>query len=115
MKKFPQRGNFLPGVSQMHPSANLPLQNICREQTYQYKDQQPPVMRTRTRALRFQRSHALQSIKRPHSYVLSIIISMENTERFTGRAAMYERYRLRYPPDTILQLLRAWCGLEPNW
>jgi ubiquinone/menaquinone biosynthesis C-methylase UbiE len=72
-------------------------------------------MRTRTRALRFQRSHALQSIKRPHSYVLSIIISMENTERFTGRAAMYERYRLRYPPDTILQLLRAWCGLEPNW
>jgi SAM-dependent methyltransferase len=40
---------------------------------------------------------------------------MENTERFTGRAAIYERYRLRYPPDTILKLLRAWCGLKPNW
>jgi len=72
-------------------------------------------MRTRTRALRFQPSHALQSIKCPRSYVLSIIISMENTERFTGRAAIYERYRLRYPPDTILNLLRAWCGLQPNW
>jgi ubiquinone/menaquinone biosynthesis C-methylase UbiE len=40
---------------------------------------------------------------------------MENTERFTGRAATYDRYRLRYPPDTILKLLRDWCALEPDW
>lgn len=72
-------------------------------------------MRTRTRALRFQRSHALQSIKCPRSHVLSIIISMENTERFTGRAATYDRYRLRYPPDTILKLLQASCGLQSDW
>jgi len=44
-----------------------------------------------------------------------MIISMENTERFTGRAATYDRYRLRYPPDTILNLLRTWCGLQPDW
>ena len=44
-----------------------------------------------------------------------MIISMENTECFTGRAATYDRYRLRYPPDTILNLLRTWCGLQPDW
>ena len=40
---------------------------------------------------------------------------MENTERFTGRAATYDRYRQRYPADTILPLLRTWCGLQRNW
>jgi ubiquinone/menaquinone biosynthesis C-methylase UbiE len=40
---------------------------------------------------------------------------MENTERFTGRAAIYDRYRQRYSSDTILKLLREWCGLQPNW
>ena len=72
-------------------------------------------MRTCTRALRFQRSHALKSIKHPPSHVLSIIISMQNTERFTGRAATYDRYRLRYPSDKILDLLRSWCDLRPDW
>jgi ubiquinone/menaquinone biosynthesis C-methylase UbiE len=38
-----------------------------------------------------------------------------NTDRFTGRAETYDRFRLRYPPDTILVLLRTWCGLQPDW
>jgi ubiquinone/menaquinone biosynthesis C-methylase UbiE len=40
---------------------------------------------------------------------------MENTERFTGRAATYDRFRLRYPSDTILALFRTWSGLQPDW
>lgn len=44
-----------------------------------------------------------------------MIISMGNTERFTGRAAVYDRYRQRYPSDTILQHLQSWCGLHPDW
>jgi SAM-dependent methyltransferase len=44
-----------------------------------------------------------------------MIISMQNTERFTGRAATYNRYRQRYPSDIILTLLHSWCGLEPTW
>lgn len=40
---------------------------------------------------------------------------MDNTERFTGRAATYDRYRQRYPSDAILTLLRSWCGLQPDW
>jgi ubiquinone/menaquinone biosynthesis C-methylase UbiE len=38
-----------------------------------------------------------------------------NTDRFTGRAETYDRFRLRYPSDTILALLRAWCGLQSDW
>jgi ubiquinone/menaquinone biosynthesis C-methylase UbiE len=38
-----------------------------------------------------------------------------NADRFTGRAETYDRFRLRYPSDTILALLRTWCGLQPNW
>jgi SAM-dependent methyltransferase len=34
----------------------------------------------------------------------------EHTERFTGRVADYERYRLRYPTD-VLRVLRERCGL----
>lgn len=44
-----------------------------------------------------------------------MICSMENTERFTGRATNYGRYRQRYPSDTILPILRSWCGIEPDW
>ncbi len=44
-----------------------------------------------------------------------MIISMGNTERFTGRAAIYDRFRQRYPSNTILQQLQSWCGLQPNW
>ena len=44
-----------------------------------------------------------------------MISSMENTERFTGRAATYKRYRQRYPSNTVLTHLRSWCGLEPDW
>jgi ubiquinone/menaquinone biosynthesis C-methylase UbiE len=39
----------------------------------------------------------------------------DNTQRFTGRAEDYDRYRQRYPAAEILNCLRAWCGLEPNW
>jgi len=39
----------------------------------------------------------------------------DNTQRFTGRAEDYDRYRQRYPAAEILNRLRAWCGLEPNW
>ena len=34
----------------------------------------------------------------------------EHTERFTGRVAEYERYRLRYPVE-VLDVLRRQCGL----
>lgn len=40
---------------------------------------------------------------------------MDNTDRFTGRAEIYNRYRQRYPADEILNLLQTWCGLEPDW
>ena len=40
---------------------------------------------------------------------------MDNTNRFTGRAQDYDRYRQRYPADEILARLRTWCGLTPQW
>jgi ubiquinone/menaquinone biosynthesis C-methylase UbiE len=40
---------------------------------------------------------------------------MDNTDRFTGRAETYDRYRQRYPTDKILNLLKTWCGLQPDW
>jgi SAM-dependent methyltransferase len=40
---------------------------------------------------------------------------MDNTQRFTGRADDYDRYRQRYPPEEILSRLREWCGLTPDW
>jgi SAM-dependent methyltransferase len=40
---------------------------------------------------------------------------MDNTHRFTGRAADYDRYRQRYPTQEILSRLRTWCGLTPAW
>lgn len=39
----------------------------------------------------------------------------DNTQRFTGRAEDYDRYRQRYPTAEILLRLQAWCGLTPNW
>ena len=41
--------------------------------------------------------------------------TLPNTDRFTGRAETYDRFRLRYPSDTILALLRTWTGLQPDW
>jgi SAM-dependent methyltransferase len=38
----------------------------------------------------------------------------DNTHRFTGRAADYDRYRQRYPAEEILARLREWCGLTPK-
>jgi ubiquinone/menaquinone biosynthesis C-methylase UbiE len=35
---------------------------------------------------------------------------MSQAERFTGRVAEYERYRLRYPAE-VLEMLREHCGL----
>ena len=40
---------------------------------------------------------------------------MDNTDRFTGRAETYDRFRLRYPSNAILALLQTWCGLQPDW
>ena len=40
---------------------------------------------------------------------------MNNTQRFTGRAEDYDRYRQRYPTAEILSRLQAWCGLTPSW
>lgn len=37
-----------------------------------------------------------------------------NTQRFTGRAADYDRYRQRYPTEPVLMRLREWCGLSPQ-
>jgi ubiquinone/menaquinone biosynthesis C-methylase UbiE len=39
----------------------------------------------------------------------------DNTERFTGRAEVYDRYRQRYPAEAVVRLLREWCGLAPEW
>jgi ubiquinone/menaquinone biosynthesis C-methylase UbiE len=39
----------------------------------------------------------------------------DNTHRFTGRAADYDRYRQRYPTEEIRTRLRDWCGLTPSW
>ncbi len=39
----------------------------------------------------------------------------DNTQRFTGRAEDYDRYRQRYPVEEVLTRLRAWCGLAPQW
>jgi ubiquinone/menaquinone biosynthesis C-methylase UbiE len=39
----------------------------------------------------------------------------DNTNRFSGRAADYDRYRQRYPTEEILTRLRGWCGLTPSW
>jgi ubiquinone/menaquinone biosynthesis C-methylase UbiE len=39
----------------------------------------------------------------------------DNTQRFTGRAEDYDRYRQRYPTEEILNRLREWCGLAPDW
>lgn len=38
-----------------------------------------------------------------------------NCEKFTGKADVYAQYRERYDADAILPLLRAWCGLVPEW
>jgi SAM-dependent methyltransferase len=38
-----------------------------------------------------------------------------NVARFSGRVAEYDRYRERYDPAVILERLRAWCGLTPEW
>jgi ubiquinone/menaquinone biosynthesis C-methylase UbiE len=39
----------------------------------------------------------------------------DHTERFTGRAEDYDRYRQRYSADAILDRLRNWCGLTSSW
>jgi ubiquinone/menaquinone biosynthesis C-methylase UbiE len=39
----------------------------------------------------------------------------DNTNRFTGRAEDYDRYRQRYPAEEVLSRLRTWCGLTPSW
>ncbi len=39
----------------------------------------------------------------------------DRIHRFTGRAANYDRYRLRYPAATVLDRLKTWCGLQPDW
>jgi len=35
----------------------------------------------------------------------------DNTQRFTGRAEDYDRYRQRYPTQEVLARMRDWCGL----
>ncbi|MGA8939769.1 MAG: class I SAM-dependent methyltransferase [Acidobacteriaceae bacterium] len=40
---------------------------------------------------------------------------MNSIERFTGRAETYNRYRLRYPAALILDRLKTWCNLQPDW
>src|ERR1700684_675273 len=40
---------------------------------------------------------------------------MDNTDRFTGRAEDYDRYRQRYPTEEVLIRLREWCGLTHDW
>ncbi len=39
----------------------------------------------------------------------------DNTNRFTGRAEDYDRYRQRYPTEEILMRLRQWCHLTSEW
>ncbi|MGO4209499.1 class I SAM-dependent methyltransferase [Terriglobus sp. 2YAB30_2] len=37
---------------------------------------------------------------------------MGHTERFTGRAAAYQQYRLSYPAAEVMHILRDWTGLR---
>jgi SAM-dependent methyltransferase len=39
----------------------------------------------------------------------------DNFGRFTGRAAVYVKYRERYDPQIVLRVLREWCGLTADW
>lgn len=39
----------------------------------------------------------------------------ENVTRFDGRVAEYGRYRERYDAEIVLPILRAWCGVTPQW
>ena len=39
----------------------------------------------------------------------------DHTQRFTGRAEDYDRFRQHYPADAVLDRLRNWCGLTPAW
>ena len=39
----------------------------------------------------------------------------KNTDKFTGKADAYVRYRERYDPAVVLRYLRKWCGLRPEW
>jgi ubiquinone/menaquinone biosynthesis C-methylase UbiE len=39
----------------------------------------------------------------------------DNTQRFTGKAEAYERFRERYPAAEVLTRLKDWCGLQPQW
>ena len=39
----------------------------------------------------------------------------DNTQRFTGKAEAYERFRERYPVAEVLTRLKDWCGLQPQW
>lgn len=39
----------------------------------------------------------------------------DHTQRFTGKAEAYDRYRQHYPAADVLRLLRSWCGLEHDW
>ncbi|SEG05502.1 Ubiquinone/menaquinone biosynthesis C-methylase UbiE [Bryocella elongata] len=40
---------------------------------------------------------------------------LDNTRRFTGRAADYDQYRERYDASIVLPRLREWCDLTPDW
>jgi SAM-dependent methyltransferase len=40
---------------------------------------------------------------------------MNSIDRFTGRVETYNRYRLRYPSALILDRLKPWCNLQPDW
>lgn len=37
------------------------------------------------------------------------------TERFTGRAEQYAKYRETYDAELVLSRLRSWAGLDPAW
>ncbi len=39
----------------------------------------------------------------------------DNTQRFTGKAEAYERFRERYPAVEVLTRLKDWSGLRPEW
>lgn len=38
-----------------------------------------------------------------------------NTDKFTGKADVYARFREPYDPAVVLPYLKEWCGLRPEW
>jgi SAM-dependent methyltransferase len=56
-----------------------------------------------------------RSTTKQHEPEIIATMQIDNTDRFTGRANDYDRYRQRYPAREVLAILQQWCGLSRDW